>query len=114
MAMRREDHFTFMVSSDGCSEVYPDNKPGDFKISLREPLDFDSEDDWEVGLVEFHYPVSWVNIGGRTNTRMFYYSGGFVQQLNLPEWHCEDLEELVKFMQSELPKEFDVKVDPLG
>jgi hypothetical protein len=114
MALRREDRFPFVVTSDGCRDTYPDNRPEDFKISLREPLDFDSEDEWEVALTDLQYPVSWVNIGGRTNTKMFYYVGGIVQQLNFPEWHCRDLEELVAYMKSELPKEFDVKVDAFG
>ncbi len=114
MSLRRVDHFPFVVSSDGCADVYPENKPEDFKIALREPLDFDVEEEWEVGLLDFHYPVSWANIGGRTNAKMYYYDEGAVKELLLPEWHCQDLGELVKYMQSELPKEYQVRRDGLG
>jgi hypothetical protein len=94
--------------------VYPENKPEDFKISLREPLDFDVEDEWEVGLLDFHYPVSWVNIGGRADTKMFFYAGGAVEELHMPEWHCQDMAELVRYMQGEVPKGYQVSQDGLG
>jgi hypothetical protein len=94
--------------------VYPENRPEDFKISLREPLDFDVEDEWEVGLLDFHYPVSWVNIGGRAETKMFFYAGGSVVELHMPEWHCQDMAELVRYMQGEVPKGYQVSQDGLG
>jgi hypothetical protein len=114
MASRREGHFVFTVSSDGCLDVYPENKPQDFKISLKEPLEFDSEDTWEVGVLDFLYPLSWVNIGGKTGARMFYYSGGEVRELRFPEWHCRDMEELTKYMHGELSPNFEVRADALG
>ena len=104
----------YLVSSDGCSDVYPENKPESFKIMLKDPLNFPEYEEWEVGLLDFHYPYSWANIGPRAQTNLYYYYGGEVHKLNIPDWHCEGLNDLVSFMQSEMPSDFEPQTDALG
>jgi hypothetical protein len=99
MALRGEDQFYFHLSSDGSMDVYPTNKSSQFMISLKETIDF-GDVDWEVALTSINYPYSWTNLGPSANTVLKYYLDKDLgpQEIHFPDWHCEKLEELVKYI----------------
>lgn len=59
MASTSQD-FYVTLPSNSSFEYFPDNTASNFRTHLRRPIDL--EGDWEVGLVEFHYPNSWDNV----------------------------------------------------
>jgi hypothetical protein len=54
MTLRREDQFSYIVSSDGCKDIFPENHASNFKMMLKDPIEFESDQDWEVGLIDLH------------------------------------------------------------
>jgi hypothetical protein len=84
-------------------DSHPDNKSSEFKISLKDPIDF-GEQDWEVALISINYPYSWTNLGPSANTKIKYYldKDSGVQEINFPDWHCESLEQLVQYIRSKI------------
>jgi hypothetical protein len=116
MAANREDQFVYILSSDGCEDVFPKNSAGDFKILLSNPISFPDDENWEVALLDIHYPCSWVNVGLKVGTDMHYVdSGGNIQAVKFPNWHCENLKEIAKYIQSQLPPdEYTAELDAIG
>ena len=115
MAAKRDDQFVYILSSDGCKDIYPENSAGDFKIMLTDPIVFPDEEKWEVGLVDIHYPCSWVNVGPKVGMEMHYVDHeGRIQAIVFPNWHCETLKELAKYIQSQMPDDYVVELDSLG
>lgn len=115
MGSRREDQFVYVVSSDGCSDVYPENRQSNFKILLKDPIEFPPDEDWEVGLIDLHYPFSWHNIGGET--LLMYVNGEDVSVVEFPDWQCGSLKDVCDFIRGELEpvtKLYKVGVDQLG
>ena len=101
MAARREHEFVYIITSDGCMDVYPDNKTSDFRIMLKDPLEMDG--DWEVGLLEINYPYTWTNVGQAAKATMRYcIDGREAQNLFFPDWQCQSLRDVIKFMQRRL------------
>ena len=101
MALRGEDQFVYMVSSDGCREAYPGNGPSSFKISLKEPIEMEDYEKWEVGLLEVHYPCNWNNMGKETEM-CFVLKNGSVRRVNFPEWRCLSVKEVVGHIEREV------------
>jgi hypothetical protein len=103
MALRGDDQFYFILTSDGSMEMYPGNKTSSFQVSLTKPLDF-GEDNWEVGLQSINYPYSWVNVGPAAGVRMKYYVDRKVgvEELVFPNWQCQSLKEIEKFIKEEI------------
>jgi hypothetical protein len=50
--------FYMTVSSSDCSQLFPDNKPEDFRVNIEDPLIFASlaNTRWCVGLCDISYP----------------------------------------------------------
>jgi hypothetical protein len=103
MALRAEDQFYFLLTSDGTMDRNPENKSSDFKVSLKQEIDIGVNDDWEVALTNINYPYSWMNVGPVAKTRLKYYMRhiGRTKELEFPSWHCETLTELVEFIDDE-------------
>lgn len=59
--IRGDEQSQFLVTlpSNACDDVYPNNRPGNYKTRL--PIPVDLGEDWEVGLVDVQYPQSWYN-----------------------------------------------------
>jgi hypothetical protein len=116
MAANRVDQFVYILSSDGCEDIFPKNSAGDFKILLSNPISLPDDENWEVALLDIHYPCSWVNVGPKVGTDMHYTdSSGDIQVVKFPNWHCENLKEITKYIQSQLPSdEYTVELDALG
>jgi hypothetical protein len=112
MASRREDQFSYIVSSDGCLDVFPENHASNFKIMLKDPIEFKSDEDWEVGLIDLHYPYSWYNVS--TDMLMLYADGTGVGRIEFPDWQCSKLSDLVNYIQEQLSSQYVVKVDHFG
>jgi hypothetical protein len=97
--------------------VYPANNPGNFKILLKDPIEFPPDETWEVGLVDVHYPFAFQNIGSAAQTKMIFIANTTVNEVEFPEWQCASLKEVVKYIRSEIEKAttlYKVSVDELG
>jgi hypothetical protein len=114
MALRREDQFACVVSSDGCKDAYPGNKANNFRILFKDPIDLCGEEDWEVGLLDMHYPYSWLNIGPKAGSRMAYNVKGKVYEVNFQNWQCESLNDLIVYLKKQMPDEYEIGVDDVG
>jgi hypothetical protein len=113
MSSRREDQFSYVVSSDGCKDIYPENRQSNFKIMLRDPIEFAPDEEWEVGLLDFHYPVAWNNINADM-VLMYITASGEVEQVTFPDWHVTKFSDLTKFIGQKLGDQYTVGVDPFG
>lgn len=103
MSSRGEDQFIYILTSDGCMDVYPDNKTSDFRIMLKDPIDL--EDDWEVGLLDINYPYTWTNVGPAAKVYMKYFLDHKVHEIEFPDWQCHSMKEVIKFIEKRLTSE---------
>ena len=103
MASRGDEQFIYILTSDGCMDVYPDNKSSDFRIMLKDPIDL--EDDWEVGLLDINYPYTWTNVGPAARVYMKYFLDHKVHEINFPDWQCHSMKEVIKFIEKRLTSE---------
>ena len=104
MALRGQDQFPFILTSDGSMNAYPGNKTSAFRILLKEPIDV-GDDDWEVCLLSINYPYSWTNVGPSAKVSMKYYIGGekpVLQEVVFPDWQCQSMNEVIKFMTKDV------------
>jgi hypothetical protein len=63
------DVFQIYLTSDGCLDKFPENKPSHFKISLKNPKEFRSPNNkYSVGLARFGYDSALYNLGPNTGT----------------------------------------------
>ena len=60
------DNFYLMLPSNSSMDVFPDNTLSKFKVNLSQPIDLNPHN-WEVGLAEIQFPVSWYNIRKERN-----------------------------------------------
>lgn len=100
MASRGEDGFVYMVSSDGCREAYPENRASNFKILLKEPIEINDYEDWEVALLDVHYPRSWSNVGSKTE--LVYELENETRRVKFPDWQFKSVKELVSYIRKEI------------
>ena len=117
MRRRREDQFVYVVSSEGCRDVYPKNSPANFKILLKDPIEFPADEEWEVGLIDVHYPFSWFNVGAVPGTEMKFSADDKVFTVNFPNWQCGSLKEVVAFITAQVEAatmQYKVGIDKLG
>jgi hypothetical protein len=103
MALRGNDQFYFILTSDGSPNMYPGNKTSSFQVSLTKQLDF-GEDDWEVGLQSINYPYSWVNVGPAAGVSMKYIVDRYVgvEEVKFPNWQCQSVKEIEKFITEKI------------
>lgn len=99
MALRGDQEFYFIVTSDGSLDSYPDNKSSSFKIELNDPIDVGDEN-WEVSLMSINYPYTWTNVGPSAGVYMKYYNNALVgeQKVEFPDYQCKSMEEVVKYI----------------
>jgi hypothetical protein len=117
MTRRREDEFPYYLSSAGCRDVYPENRPGNFKILLKDPIEFPPDEEWEVGLLDVHYPFTFQNVGKTARTQMIFVADTTVHEVHFPEWQCANLKDLVKYIKGEIDpitNRYKLYVDDLG
>jgi hypothetical protein len=110
MALRSEDQFYFLLTSDGSHDSHPSNTTSTFQISLNEPINV-GDADWEVALQTINYPYSWTNIGPAANVFMKYYVDGYtgVREINFPDWQCKSMEEVVSFIGKEISQKMELQ-----
>ena len=63
--MSSPDHFFITCPSNSSLELYPDNKVAHFKMRLNQPCELIGN--YEVGLSQIQYPMSWNNIRHNQN-----------------------------------------------
>ena len=63
--MSSPDHFFITCPSNSSLELYPDNKVAHFKMRLNQPCELIGN--YEVGLSQIQYPMSWNNIRRNRN-----------------------------------------------
>lgn len=52
--------FHMVIPSNASPDVYPNNKTSNYKVNL--PQNFDLHGDWQVALLEVHYPNTLMNV----------------------------------------------------
>lgn len=63
------DTFQIYLTSDGCLDKFPGNKPSNFRIALKTPKEFqNSNKKYSVGLARFGYDSALYNLGPNTGT----------------------------------------------
>jgi hypothetical protein len=82
-----QNEFYVTLPSDACLGLYPDNKANNYVTKLNRPLEL-SGGDWEVALVDVHYPFNWHNL---THTETFV----FIYTTEAPLWARDKIEEMV-------------------
>jgi hypothetical protein len=103
MGSRHAEEFHFVVTSDGSIDVYPENKSSSFKMALDKPFDF-GDNAWEVALEFINYPYSWTNVGQPSGTifKFYYNDEKGVQEIQFPNWLCDNMGKLVEFIQNQI------------
>lgn len=112
MTSRREDQFSYIVSSDGCLDIFPENQANNFKIMLKDPIEFKSDEDWEVGLIDIHYPYSWYNVS--SDMRIAYADGVGTGYVDFPDSQCTKLSDLITYIKEQMSPKYKVKIDEFG
>lgn len=107
MALRGDDQFYFMLTSDGSMKSYPENKTSSFKIELNDPIDVGDED-WEVALMSVNYPYTWTNVGPAAKVFMKYYINSLLgpQEVVFPDYQSQSMEEIHKFISKQMHVNF--------
>src|SRR5438874_11818894 len=54
----RSKPFYYTIQSNASLNIYPDNKPNNFKVNLATPLQI-TGGNWVVGIAEIHYPCDF-------------------------------------------------------
>lgn len=57
MAQKTETSFVQYLMSNASMNYYPNNKPQDFRVKLKTPIELEGE--WEAGLSAIIYPHTW-------------------------------------------------------
>lgn len=63
-----------VLPSNASPQVYPENKTSNYKIQLSERVEL--HDEWEVALLEFHYPNTIEQVSEGENLIQIIYSDG--------------------------------------
>lgn len=79
-------------------EYFPDNTLTHYRVRLPQFIDLDGE--WEVGLAEIQYPISWYNVtGSKRRIRVTYRRNQNAKLINkeamLPEGYYSDVDTLM-------------------
>ena len=107
------DSFHLYLSSDGCLDRYPENKPSDFRILLKNPKELNNKNrTWKVGLSRLGYDSSALyNLGKNTNTFMHVYSDLQYYKIEMESVFAGKPENAVSALMSALKeKHLDSKV----
>ena len=69
-------------------DTYPNNTVTDYATKLPHPLELDGQ--WEVGLVEMTYPITWYNVErGECHLLIEFESGEKLSNIKVPESRYE-------------------------
>jgi hypothetical protein len=69
-----QNSFHVFLTSDGCLKRYPENRPNDFWISLRNEKVLTHSQRWQVGIQNIHFDSDLYNLGVGTGAAfMFLY-----------------------------------------
>lgn len=94
------------LPSNASMKLYPSNTVAQYQTLLPQRIELEGK--WEVGLVEFSYPVSWYNIGPEEWFQMhaFSWDSDFLRidvgegKMFLKEGHYGSAAELIQEMKS--------------
>lgn len=74
--------FQIYLTSDGCLDKFPRNKPSDFRIALKTPKEFRNPNNkYSVGLARFGYDSALYNLGPNTGTFIRLFLKGKYYQI---------------------------------
>ena len=86
--------FYVTLPSNASMDTYPNNTVTDYATKLPHPLELDGQ--WEVGLVEMTYPITWYNVErGECHLLIEFESGEKLSNIKLPEGRYETSRDLV-------------------
>jgi hypothetical protein len=98
-------HFYLTLPSNASSDVFPNNKTTDYRVSLPEGIEL--EGNWEVGLYSISYPFSWYTVPNvNTASHIFYMepSTGAWWSYTVQYGHYATVNDLVKAINEALAK----------
>lgn len=94
------DGFYVTLPSNASKDLFPENTSAAFTVRMFKPLDLRGE--WEVGLVEFHYPRTWYVL---TDAAVFKISDATnTWEYQLRQGYYFDLRTLTEFMNNAIKK----------
>src|SRR5882724_6776229 len=102
------DDFAILLASNVASEnIFADNKICNFATKLPIPLSLEGE--WEVGLADMSYSVSWYNITSNQAIQLILCEEGSHQLFGLftgmvPAGHYDTIEEILDIITEEIRK----------
>jgi hypothetical protein len=96
-----QSEFYVTLPSDASLDLYPDNKANHYITKLKKPLEL-TGGDWEVALVDVHYPFSWHNMPSKD-------SFGFVYQTEKPVWEEDKIEEMWRSQKYVIDRSYPLK-----
>ena len=89
--------FTISLPSDASRDVYPDNKISNYKTQLSQSIPLD-QGEWEVGLVDIHYPTNWINVNKDEMVGQLMTVPGSWVKFSVPEGHYSDAQTFLKVL----------------
>ena len=104
--------FFLTLPSNASMEHFPDNTLTHYTVKL--PKHVSLEGDWEVALMEIHYPFSWFNVMPRRNLMVFTDERGR-KVIKIPDGYYSDFEDLNNaFKRQGLPSGVQLNHDKLS
>lgn len=97
--MDKASSFYLTLPSNASFDVFPDNKASHFKVKLAKPVHL--EGNWEMALVEIHYPDCWKNVDEHSNKFSVNTTAGIIQ-CSIPQGHYSTAEEVIAAIRHEL------------
>ena len=92
---------------------FPDNTLTHYTVKL--PKHITLEGDWEVALMEIHYPFSWFNVMERRSIMVVNDTRGGRKVIKIQEGYYSDFEELKEaFKQHGLPESVHLTQDSVS
>jgi len=92
--------FYMVLPSNASPQVYPENKTSNYKIQLSERVELHGE--WEVALMEFHYPNTIQQVSEGENVVHMTHPGGKTETYRLHTGHYITKENLLAGLQKAL------------
>ena len=89
-----EEEFQITIPSNSSEAYFPNNNPSHFQTMLAVPKQLDG--DWEVALMEIHYPHTWYNVFKDE------YIGILIRQRQIDKHPDYDLKEATHFLKRQM------------
>lgn len=117
MDQSKETNFVYYLLSNASMNVYPDNKPQQFRTLLPTPLKLEGE--WEVGLSTIIYPHNWNQLKSDSYIKIMlprqrvlepYATLSNYYKVEFKHRQFADLDDLVKVINDSFNESLNIKI----